>query len=256
MPRARLLLLVPGLALALVAGCTGADGAVRATGDPVTGQEAETLAALLQRNQQRGGADFVVTAPYAQDALLTLTGSVDFRNDMGRAQAVTSFGDGRADDTRTLFFTREDVWVGDVPGLGEALAAGGGPAAGYLRRPTTSGTEDGTPRLVDVVTEVLLNLSAHTADKPWAFLDRGWTWEGQRSIDSRLTSLYGTPDGATVAVGASDDLLTQFAATIGEAGVEVTITLSDHGTRRVDLPAEEETAAAEQYPAVAEALGI
>jgi hypothetical protein len=254
--RARQLFLALGLTLALVTGCTGATGADRTAGDPVTEEEAQALAGLLQRNQQRGGADFVVTAPYGEDTVLTLTGSVDFRNDVGRAQAVTSFGDGRADDTRTLFFTSEDVWVGDVPGLTEALTADGAPQAAYLRRPVTSGTEDSAPLLVDVLTEVLLNLSARTADDPRAFLDGDYTWQGQRSIDSRLSALFGLPGGRIVAVAATDDLLTQFVTTLADAEFDVTITLSEHGMRRIDLPAEEETADAAQHPAVAAALGI
>jgi hypothetical protein len=240
-PRARPLLLALGLTAALVTGCTS-DGATRTVGDPVTEEEAQALAALLQRNNEHGGADFVVTAPYGEDALLTLTGSVDFRNDVGRAQAVTSFGDGSAEDTRTLFFTPGDVWVGDVPGLTDVL--------------TAAGTHGGAPLLVDAVTELLLNLSARTADDPRAFLDGGYTWQGQRSIDSRLATLFGMPGGRTVAVAASDDLLTQFATTLGDAGLDVTITLSEHGTRRIDLPAEEETADATQHPEVAAALGV
>ena len=47
----------------------------------------------------------MVTAPYGDDAVLTLTGEVDFRHGAGRAQAVTSFGDGRRGRRRTLFFT-------------------------------------------------------------------------------------------------------------------------------------------------------
>jgi hypothetical protein len=254
-PRARPLLLALGLTAALVTGCTS-DGATRTVGDPVTEEEAQALAALLQRNNEHGGADFVVTAPYGEDALLTLTGSVDFRNDVGRAQAVTSFGDGSAEDTRTLFFTPEDVWIGDVPGLTDALTAAGTPGAAYLRRPVTTGTDDGAPLLVDAVTELLLNLSARTADDPRAFLDGGYTWQGQRSIDSRLATLFGMPGRRTVAVAASDDLLTQFATTLGDAGLDVTITLSEHGTRRIDLPAEEETADATQHPEVAAALGV
>src|SRR3712207_9593541 len=125
--------LVSGLVVGLLTGCA-ADRGEREPGDPVTRAEAAVLADLLHGNYQRGGADFVVTAPYAEDALLTLTGSVDFRDGVGRAQAVTSFGDGGAEGTRTLFFTREDVWVGDVPGLAEALADDGGPAGGYLDR--------------------------------------------------------------------------------------------------------------------------
>jgi len=256
MPRARPLLAALGLALTMAAGCTSSSAAERTAGDPVTEEEAQFLAELLHRNEQHGGADFVVTAPYGEDTLLTLTGSVDFRDEVGRAQAVTSFGDGRAEDTRTLFFTPEQVWVGDVVGLSEALAAAGAPQVAYLRRPVTTGTEDGPPLLVDVLTELLLNLSSRTADDPRAFLERGYTWQGQRSIDGRLTSLFGVPGRRTVAVAASDDLLTQFVTALGEPGVDVTVTLSDHGRRRIDLPAEEETADAAQHPDVAAALGI
>lgn len=254
-PRRPRLLLAAGLALALVTGCT--DGGIdRSAGDPVTEEEAQALSALLQRNQQRGGADFVVTAPYGEGELLTLTGTVDFRDEVGRAQAVTSFDDGRADDVRTLFFTPEELWVGDVPGLVEALAGAGVPGGAYLRRPSTTAIEGGVPLLVDVLTEMLLNLSARQADDPRAFLDGGYTWEGQRSIDSRLATLFGAPEDRTIAVDASDDLLTQFVSTVAGAGFDVTITLSAHGLRRIDLPAEEETAAAVEHPDVAAALGI
>jgi hypothetical protein len=254
--RARRLVVAAGLGVALTSGCTS-DGGVRAAGDPVTEEEAGVLAELLQRNEQRGGADFVVTAPYGDDELLTLTGSVDFRNDVGRAQAVTSFDDGRPDDVRTLFFTPDAVWVGDVPGLTAALAGSGAPEATYLRRPVTTESPDAAaPLLVDVLTEVLLNLSARTADDPRAFLDGDYTWQGQRSIDSRLTTLYGAPGGRTVAVDASADLLTQFVTTVADAGFDVTITLSDHGIRRIDLPAEGETADAAAHSDVATLLGI
>jgi hypothetical protein len=255
-PRACRLLVAAGVSLALVTGCTAAGGGDRSPGDPVTEADAQALSELLQRNQQRGGADFVVTAPYGDGELLTLTGSVDFRNGVGRAQAVTSFDDGRADDVRTLFFTDDDVWVGDVPGLVDALTGSGAAEATYLRRPVTTGAEDGVPLLIDVLTRVLLNLSARQADDPRAFLDGDYTWQGQRSIDSRLTTLFGAPGGRTVAVDASEDLLTQFVTTVGGSAFDVTVTLSEHGMRRIDLPAEEETASAAEHPDVAAALGI
>src|SRR5688500_20183379 len=121
--RARALLLA--LALALLPACTADDAADRRPGDPVTAAEAQTLARLLHRNLERGGADFVVTAPYSDAAMLTLTGEIDFRRAVGRAQAVTSFSGGRVDDTRTLFFDDEHIWLGDVPGLSESLAGAG-----------------------------------------------------------------------------------------------------------------------------------
>jgi hypothetical protein len=253
-PRARALVLALTVALGpvLAGGCSADEGPRRA-GDPVTAGEARVLAGLLHRNFQRGGADFVVTAPYGGTTVLTLTGEVDFRTAAGRAQAVTTFGDGRADDVRTLFFTPDDVWVGEVPGLPDALAGDGADDVAYLRRPL-SAAGDG-PLLVDVLVQVLLDLAAQTADAPQAFLAGGYTWQGQRSIDSRLTSLFGLRNGRTVAVGSTDDLLVQYASPLaGE--IDVTVTLSDHGRRTVRVPAEEETALVADHPEIATALGV
>jgi hypothetical protein len=253
--RPRLLLPALGLSATLVAGCTSG-GADRQPGDPVTRQDAGTLAELLHRNFTRGGADFVVTAPYGEDVVLTLTGEVDFRDETGTAQAVTTFGDGRPDDTRTLFFTDEDLWVGDLPGLAESLAAAGAPGAAYLHRPLTAGDEGATPPLVDALLEVLLNLASPTADDPRSFVGAGYTWQGQRSIDSRLTSLFGLADGRTVAVAAADDLLTQFVTPLAGGEVEVTVTLSDHGSRTPAVPDQTQTAEAADHADLAAAFGV
>ena len=251
----RLLLPALGLVAALTAGCSSGDGE-RHPGDPVTQQDAHALAGLLHRDYTRGGADFVVTAPYGEDTVLTLTGKVDLRHEIGQAQAVTSFGDARADDVRTIVFTDEDLWVGDVPGLPEGLAAAGVPGGSYLHRALTGGDEEATPPLVDAVLEVLLNLSAQTADDPRSFVGAGYTWQGQRSIDSRLTSLFGLRDGRTVAVGASDDLLTQFVTPLAGGEVEVTVTLSDHGPRTLATPDPAQCAEAADHPDLAARFGL
>jgi hypothetical protein len=255
-PSPRSLLVAMGLSLTLVAGCSADSDLDRHAGDPVTDDEAGALAHLLHRNFTRGGADFVITAPYSDAAVLTLTGEVDFRNAVGRAVAVTSFADGRQDDTRTVVFTREDVWFGDLPGLAEALARDGAAGAAYLRRPVTAGSEDVAPMLLDVVLEVLLNLSSRRADDPQAFLDGSYTWEGQRSIDSRLTSLFGLHDGRTVAVAAAGDLLAQFVTPLADEDFDVTVTLSDHGRRAVQVPAEEQTAEAAGHAHIAASFGV
>ena len=247
--RAGALLLALGLTFLLLPACS-ADDADRRPGDPVTAAEAATLAGLLHRNLQRGGADFVVTAPYGS-AVLTMTGEVDFRRTVGRAQAVTTFGDGRPDDVRTVFFTDEHVWFGNVPGLTDSLAGAGAPGAAYLRRPVPSPEEP--PALVDFALGILLNLSASRDDDPEAF--RGYTWEGQRSIDSRLTSLFALRGGRAVAVG-SGGLLTQFVTPLPGGDSEVTVTLSDHGRRRLGVPAEQKTADAADHPDLAAAFGI
>jgi hypothetical protein len=188
--------------------------------------------------------------------VLTLTGEVDFRDAVGRAQAVTTFPDGRDDDSRTIFFSREDVWFGDVPGLAEALAADGAPGVSYVRRPVTTGSEDVQPLLLDVLLEVLLDLSSRTADDPQAFLDGTYTWEGQRSIDSRLTTLFGLHEDRTVAVAAADDVLIQFETPLAGGDFDATVTLADHGRRDLDVPAETETVEAADHAAVAELFGF
>jgi len=252
-PRARALVLALTAALGpVLAGCSSDDGP-RTVGDPVTRAEARVLADLLHRNFQEGGADFVATAPYGETAVLTLTGELDFRESVGQAEAVTSFGDGRDDDVRTLYFTRDQVWVGEIPGMAETLPKN----AAYLRRPLSDGSEDAGPPLADVLVEVLLRLGSESADDPDAFLAAdGYTWQGQRSIDSRLASLFGLREGRTVAVGAADDLLLQYETPLADGDIEVTVTLSDHGRRRVQVPAEDETALVADHPEAAAALGV
>jgi hypothetical protein len=254
--RSRAFLVVLGLVTALVAGCTAEAAPARSPGDPVTQADARTLSQLLYRNHREGGADFVITAPYREGVVLTLTGEVDFRDGVGRAQAVTTFGTGREDDVRTLFFTADGLWTGDVPGLREALVDDGERTAAYLHRPLTTPEDDGGPLLADVLVTLLLNLSAASADEPESFLGADYTWEGQRSIDSRLASLYGLRGGRTVAVSAADDLLLQFSTPLQDGAFDATVTLSDHGTRTVEVPADDETAEAADHPEIAERLGV
>jgi hypothetical protein len=255
-PRARALVLALTAALGPMIGGCSADDEPRKVGDPVTQAEAEVLAELLHRNFQTGGADFVATAPFDETAVLTLTGELDFRESVGRAEAVTTFGDGRPDDVRTLFFSSDEVWVGEIPGLTEALASDGATDVAYLRRPLSEAGDGSGPLLTDVVVEILLRLANGSADDPQAFLAGKYTWQGQRSIDSRLASVFGLREGRSVAVSASDDLLLQYAAPVADGDIEVTVTLSDHGRRAVEVPAEAETAPAADHPEVAGALGV
>jgi hypothetical protein len=203
--RRRPLLPALGLTVALLAGCGGTDE--RPEGAPVSEEEAALLAHLLADTHDRGGANFVVTAPYGEDTVLTLTGEVDLARGAGRAQAVTTYGDGRADDTRTLFFTADELWFGEVPGLAAALGCRGAAEASYVRRPVA--LEEQAP-LVDVLTRVVLNLSAEQADAAGAFTRAGYTWEGDRSIDGELTGVYASESGWSVAVDRSTDLLVQY----------------------------------------------
>jgi len=256
-PRRRPALLAAGLVGVVLAGsaagCTSG-GDDREPGDPLTDAEADLLAGVLTANEEEGGADFVVAAPFDEDAVLTLTGEVDYADDVGRAQAVTSYGDERPDDVRTVFFTADELWFGDVPGLAEALTAAGLPSATYVRRPAAA-TGDGA-RLADVLVRLVLNLAAPEDDDPGAFRGGEYTWEGQRTIDGRLSSVFASPAGWTVAVDGATDLLVQYVTELPGQEFPVTVTLADHGPRTITPPAAEETVDGADHPELLGAVGL
>jgi hypothetical protein len=258
MPPRRRPLLAAGALLAavlpLLAGCS--DEGEREPGDAVTDAEADLLAGLLARNTEEGGADFVVTAPYGEDALLTLTGEVDYTDAVGRAQAVTSSGDGSSDDVRTVFFTADQLWFGDVPGLTDALTGVGLPPAGYVRRAAVPGREGATVPLTDVLVRLVLNLAAGEDDDPGAFRSGDYTWEGQRSIDGRLSTVFGSSAGWTVAVDSSTDVLVQYVTRLPGQESPVTVSLSDHGPRDISPPPAEESADGAAHPELLATVGL
>ena len=87
------------------------------------------------------------------------------------------------------------VWIGDVPGLREALADADEPGAEYLQpAPDAPDDEDGAAadrRAARASLLEPLGPTRPTTRGPSSGAD--YTWQGQRSIDSRLTSLFGLP---------------------------------------------------------------
>ena len=249
----RLVVLAAVAALvAVLTGCSGDQAPDRAPGDPITAAEADVLSKVLYADRQAGGADFEVSAPYAEGAVLTLTGEVDFSRDTGRAQAVTTYADGQPEQTRTLFFSETDLWQGDVPGLADALTAAGLPAATYARRPIVTSSSSGTASLLDVLVQMVTRLSARAADDPRSF--DAYTWAGSQSVNGELASVFRSSTGAEISVAADSGLLVQYVTTLQD--FDVTITLADHGPRDITLPADADTVDTTQHPEVASALGL
>lgn len=259
--RSRLLqparLLVPvALAAALVSGCTAGASPSRTPGDHVTDTEAQALAQLLHRDEQGGGADFTESVNFAEGATLTLTGTVDFVHKTGRADAVTTYATTQPTDKRTIFFTAKDLWYGDVPGLSAALTSAGLPPATYVRRPLAVVDKNGQPSLVDVLVQLVLNLSSTKDDDPKSFTSGDYTWQGQRTVDGRFASVYRLKGGATVALGVKDKELLQYVAPLPGGSSTVTITLPQHGQRSIELPSDAQTLDATAHPDVAGQVGV
>jgi hypothetical protein len=238
--------------VAVLTGCSDDEAAQRVAGDPVSTAEAEVLAEVLHADFRAGGADFEVSAPFAENAVLTLTGEIDFARGIGRAQAVTDYDTGQPDETRTLFFTATDLWQGDVPGLAEALSAAGLPAAGYARRPIATTNATGNASLLDVLVQMVSRLSARAADDPRSF--EGYTWTGQQSVNGQLASVFQSGTGAQIAVAAESKLLVQYVTELQD--FPVTITLADHGDREITLPADTDTVDTTEHPEIAATLGL
>lgn len=262
MPRGSRRLLLPALGLilglvALLTGCSGSSdsGATRAPGDHITDGEAAVLANLLHANFQKGGADFIVSAPYSEGTVLTMTGQVDFLNSTGQAKAVTTFADGRPADSRTVFFTAKDIWFGDVPGLSEALAGRGLPDAQYVERPLAPVANTGQAQLIDYLARMVLNLSARSSDDPKSFEQGTYAWQGERNVHGHLANDYALPGGTTVSVP-SNKLMLQYVTRPPDQTFDVTITLPAHGRRTIDLPPAAQTVNAADHPDVAEAVGV
>jgi hypothetical protein len=254
-------LLVPALAVtaALLAGCSGGSSAAsgpRVAGSQVSPDEAKVLAELLHKDFQQGGADFTETAPFADGALITLTGSVDWTAPAGHARAVTTYTNGQASETRDVFFTDKEIWFGDVPGLADALTKAGQPPATYIKRPLSVTRSDGTANITDVLAQLVLNLSARKADDPRAFEQAGYTWRGQQSINGKLASEYTLSGGARVSVSAESKMLLQYVTPLPGQSFDVTITVPAHGHRTVSLPAQDQTVDAAAHQDVAAAVGV
>ena len=254
-------LLVPALAVtaALLAGCSGGSSSAsgpRVGGSAVSSDEAKVLAELLHKDYQQGGGDFTETAPFAEGAVITLTGTIDWTAPAGHAQAVTTYTNGQAGETRDVFFTDKEIWFGGVPGLPEALTAAGQPPATYIKRPLAVTRSDGSPNLTDVLAQLLLNLSARKSDDPRAFQQAGYTWRGQRSINGKLASEYTLSGGARVSVAAENKMLMQYVTPLPGQTFDVTITVPTHGHRTVDLPAANQTVDASAHQDVAAAVGV
>jgi hypothetical protein len=257
----RLLLPSLGLVLGLVVLLTGcssgsaSDSKTRPPGDKVNAGEAQVLAGLLHGNFEKGGADFQVSAPYDADATLTMTGSVDFLTSTGQAKAVTTFKNGQPAESRTVFFTTQNIWFGDVPGLSQALSGRGLPDAQYVKRPLAPVSNTGQAQLVDFLSRLVLNLSSRSSDDPKSFENGKYVWLGQRNVDGHLANDYTLAGGATVSVP-SDKLMLQYVTRPQGQNFDITITLPEHGRRSIDLPPATQTLDASQHPDVAAAVGV
>lgn len=237
----------------VMSGCVSEDpNANRVPGAAISTEEAQVLANVLHEDFLAGGAEFSATAPYTPDSVLTMTGTIDFAAHEGTFDALTTFTGEQPDEVRTVYFTADQLVVGNLPGFAEAMSSAGRADALYLRT-----NLDPSGRLIDNIVGMVQRLAATEPDDPDNLVQGGYTWQGNAPIDGALVSTYVSGNGATtISVGARDQLLHQLVATPAGANFAVTINLTDHGDKVIDLPPEEQIADASAYPDVASQFGF
>jgi len=250
-PRLRPLLALLAIVVSLIglAGCVEENGE-RQIGDPITEGEADILAGLLNRNFTEGGVAFRAVSPYAENSTFTYTGTLDFTTGTGTGIAVTDYNGQQPAESRSLYFTTDEVTFGDVPNLTESMAAAGVPGVNFMRRQIQAGQE-----LIDTVAALLPRLAADEPDNAAAYLERDYTFQGQTTIDGQLAALFSFGQ-AQVAVGVNEKLMLQYVTTLPNSAIQVTVTLSDHGPQTVEAPPADQTVSATDYPDVAASVGV
>lgn len=240
-------------AVVLLTGCVDDDApANRPPGDDITAEEAQVLAEVLNRNFEAGGAEVTVNAPYAEDAVLQMTGTVDFNTSEGTLDAVTTYSTGQPEETRTVFFTADRILIGNLPGFAAAMSDAGRPEALYLRLDL-----DQSQRLIDNIIGMIQRLVAEAPDDPDNLIAAGYKWQSNGRIDNILVSTFTTGSGTgSISIGASDRLLHQFVSPPPGGDFPVTITLSGHGDKEIEFPPEAQIADASAYPDVAVQFGF
>ena len=149
-------------------GCTssGSTTGVSATGNgvPLTRNQANTMASMLYKNNDAGGANFIAEVPYGAAASFTLTGSIDWKKHLGKAILATHLASGISPPTTELYWIQTDsqqvVLLGGIANFEVEMAALGKTGVKYLARPLS----DKTPQ--DIVLKFVNALASTQRDNP------------------------------------------------------------------------------------------
>lgn len=202
-------------------------GAPGTSAPEISAEQASRLADVLVTNHTLGGASFVATVPFGI-AGFTLEGDVDWAGALGRA-TVTPTGDASERRPFDIVFNTDTI-IEELPGLESELPALGGPAAGWVRRP--SGTSP-----LDVVVALVGGAASAQRDNPVLLQSRGVRYLGEAPCPETGTRCDRFRDGRAVyLVDVGSERLVGIEATLDVTGSTVTVVFSGHGGRSIELP--------------------
>lgn len=209
---------------------------------PITAEEASVLADLLVRNFEAGGARVEGEMPYGP-ATFRFAGEIDWVNHVGRIELRTDLDTGEDPPPRAVVWNRSVVFE-EVPGLADALAAQGRPAASWVARPL-----DPQAAPLHVVLQLIDTTSSDKRDNPVLLRSQGIRWLRRDTVtvgEDAITVDVFENRRTRYWVGVEDQLLHRLDASLESTGTTGVLRFSDRRPRIVAAPEDPEIVALDE----------
>lgn len=219
-----------GMAVAMVAAC-GSPAVGVPAGSRLTQAQALSLAQVLYRNYEAGGAHVSVSVPYGSGVTATLDGDVDFRDHAGHL-AVRTLVKGYPPQAQDVDYTSGAVYESGGPVVAQEIAGSGRAGVRWVeRRP------DPARRPVDTVIAIIVALASTQRDNPLLIQESAARWMARQRVDGAETDVYRYNQAVTYYVGVTDGLLYRFVGRVQDFAGPVTVDLSQRGPHPSPPPA-------------------
>ncbi len=196
-----------------------------AKGPSLTTAQASTLAKVLYKNHQAGGADVDATIVFGSAATFRLKGVVDWTNGVGKVLMTTERSDKVAVPSQTLAWGGSSVFL-SVAGLTEALAADGRPGISYVQRPVAIETS-----ALDQVITLIASFSSAKVENPLLLRQDDTSFEGKGKVGGRDVERL-RYKRSTYSI-ANDGFAYRLDTTFKSVGGPVTVLFANHGDQVV-----------------------
>lgn len=229
------------LAIAVgIAGCGGSDGqastssTTRPPGVALTDGEAASVAQMLFRNYQAGGATVSAAADYSPQLSVAVNGEVDWKNHTGALTMTSTFADGRPQEVQEVVFTQDAVYTKVSPEQAVILSQQGKPDAQWVVR-----APDREGRPVDQLIGLLVSLASTRPDNPQLVLQGEVRFDREEQIGDTATEVFTDPGkDASYWVATDTGQVVRFRGTLPGFAGPITIDFSSPGSTSVSIPAD------------------
>ncbi len=214
-----------------VSGCGGSGGGTSSTQStsPVTSKQAAAIGRVLYNDFRTTGATYRAVVPGLGSNGVVLEGQIDFRVGDGVARVRVIRPDTSLSPGRRIYWTRTTVLEGDIPGLTAAMAKRGRNGVEWVSRPVNKASKS-----FDPVLRFLNALAAKRPENPILIQQAGAQYVRADVVDGTTVDVYRYGQ-LTMFIDAKGMLRRVDAPIEGTSQVS-SITLSNHGPQRIELP--------------------